>query len=141
MSKIYIVQSSRGEYDDYTVYNERAFTNREKAEEYAEELNRIHNHVPSFVTPEFEDSFADAEGEVNILMENYPDFEEKPISNWDKYKEYLDQYKKEQDKHLIDILYKMSFMVTPQMLEDYRNYLDMQFEDWNSCSIEEIELV
>lgn len=138
MSKIYIVKSSEGEYEDYYVRNEKAFLKKEDAEAYARELDNEHNKRPNFITDEFIHSLTECE-------ENLPDWDEfvgeltsENRDNWLKWQE--DQQNK-QDKQLLDLMYQRGYYITKEMLDQYYQWEQDSYTNWHDCTIEELELV
>lgn len=132
MSKIYIVQSSCGEYEDYHIWNEKAFTNKEDAEKYAEELDLKHNYRPEFITPEFELAFYDSDDEI-------PSFE---AFDGDKetYLQWYARYTKHNNDCLIKIMSEKGFHLTKEMIEQFEEWESDSYNDYHPCNIDEIEL-
>ena len=137
MSKIYIVQSSFGEYEDYRVKNEKAFVSRKAAEEYAKALDIAHQSKPEFITDEF----------INILMEcedklpewdNYPgNYNENP----EAYRKWQKEQEEKQNKRLFGLMYERGQFMTQEMLDQYEDWESRQYDSYYDCNIEELELV
>lgn len=137
MSKIYIVQSSFGEYEDYRVQNEKAFTSRKAAEEYAKKLDTAYQYKPEFITDEF----------INILTEceyelpEWEDFPGKYVENPEAWCKWQEEQQKKQNKLLFELMYKRGQFMTQEMLDQYEDWESRQYESYYDCNIEELELV
>lgn len=132
---IYIVKSSEGHYEDYNVWNEKAFISKEKAEKYAKELDKKHRYKPEFITDLFEDFYNEGE---DIFYENnpYPSFKDPDYEN------LRNKFEEECNKFIITHIQDNGINITPEMLKEYEEWVsDVQFYDWHDCEIEEIELV
>lgn len=135
MPKIYIVQSSHGEYEDYRETNEKAFYNKEDAEKYAKELDKKHNDTPDFITDAFTLAYD------NIFTPEWPDPPCNPFDDYDKYQVWLKEMIDNDRKFIINEMYKQGFFVTEQMIDVYDEWYENQYTDWHDCIVEEIELV
>ena len=139
MSKIYVVISSSGEYEDYRTWNEKAFANKKKAEEYAKELDKQHNERPSFVTDAFIENYDEC-------YNNLPDWE--PYSNEDATsfilsEDYYKWEKEQRDKDtelLIKEMYKKGFLLTKEMINQYEEWNSRSYDNYYDCFVEELEL-
>lgn len=138
MSKIYIVKSSSGSYEDYRAWNEKAFTDKHKAEEYACMLNKVHEHKPEFITKDFQSNY-------NECYDNLPDWEDfpEPITddNRSEYTKWEDNNIEKDREIIIDEMYKRGFFLTKNMIELYERWENSQYEDYHKCTVEELELV
>lgn len=138
MSKIYIVKSSSGEYEDYRVWNEKAFTRREDAEAFAKQLDDEHNKRPHFVTDEFVCLLRECEYEL-------PDWEEFPEKitpeNKDHWLKWCDDQEKKQNELLFKLMYERGQFMTQEMYDQYEEWEDNSYTHWYKCEIEELELV
>lgn len=137
MSKIYIVKSSSGSYEDYSCWNEKAFTNRDEAEAYAKELDKQHFYKPQFITDDFERLI----GECEDLI---PEWEDSPydlLTQKDKYLEWCDQNNARDTKLLINLMYERGQFMTEAMYDSYNDWHDNNYREWYNCEIEELELV
>lgn len=139
MSKIYIVKSSSGVYEDYHCWNEKAFTKREDAEAYAKELDKAHRFKPHFITDEFENLIAECESLIPD-WEPFPDF---PVTdrNRDAYAKWVEDQTNKWQKALIDMMYQKGQYLTEEMYAQYTAWEDNQYEDWHDCTVEELELL
>ena len=132
MSKIYIVKSSEGEWEDYHSWNEKAFISREKAEEYVKELDKKHYHAPEFITKEFEDLYNEA-GDIFDENNPYPNY---------NYNELVNQWEENEQKFIIQYIKDRGINITPEMYKEYEEWLmDGRYYKWHDCEIEEIELI
>lgn len=131
MSKIYIVQSSCGEYEDYRIWNEKAFTSKEKAEQYAKELDEKHNSRPSFITDEFIEAY-------NEVYDEIPDFEEYN-SDKETYFEWHKRLRLHDDYHMVKGLISRGFEVSIKMLRDFEEWESNSYDEWSPCNIDEID--
>lgn len=132
--KIYIVKSAEGTWDDYHSWNEKAFISKEKAEEYAKELDKKHYYRPEFITEKFEDLFNEA---GDIFEENNP----YPKYNDPDYKKLYVHWKENEKKFIIQYMRDREINITPETYEEYIEWMyDGQYYDWDDCKIEEIEL-
>lgn len=135
--KIYIVKSSRGGYEDYHEWNEKAFYKKEDAEKYTKELDKEYNYKPEFITDSFEKAYRDAEYEAP----DWPDYEE-PISyNSEEYQKYLEDNLEAECNFTINYLKDKGFEVTKEMLDTYENWISYQYDKYYPCKIEELELI
>lgn len=123
--KIYVVNESKGSYDDFYTSPVRAFVSKEKAEQFAKELDKSH-YIPDFISDK--------------LSDNYKEWEEK----WDEDNPYdyiatdstYDQ-KWETDRNN----YLKEQGLTDEQIKAFIQWEDNdQFEDWNESFIIEIEL-
>lgn len=136
--KIYVVKSSRGEWEDYLVWNEKAFYKKEDAEKYAKELDAKHRAKPSFITDSFENDMM----EGDELTPDWPPYDG-PTSPVDM--EHYSQWVKEQQQKEMDFL--VNFMnekghnVTVENLTDYYEWESNSYHDWHDCRVEELEIV
>lgn len=135
MSKIYIVQSSHGEYEDYRETNEKAFYNKEDAEKYAKELDARHRQTPEFITEDFISAYNE------IIPPEWPDAPCKPYENRELYQSWLQGMIQRERQFVIQEMYKQGFFLTEHMIDTYEDWEDNQYIDWHDCTIEEIELV
>lgn len=139
MTKIYIVKSSEGEYEDYHVWNEKAFTKREDAEAYAKQLDKEHNYRPQFITDAFLSTLRDCEYEL-------PDWEEFPEEkitpeNKNRWLKWQEEQEEKQIQLLINLMYQKGQFMTRDMYEQYEEWENNSYTNWYDCSIEELELV
>lgn len=138
MSKIYIVRSSNGEYEDYEEWNEKAFLKREDAESFAKELDDKHNERPHFITDEFIDLLKECECEL-------PDWEAFPEKvtneNIDAWIKWQEEQERKQNELLFDLMYKRGQFMTQAMYDQYLEWEEKNYKKWNNCLIEELELV
>lgn len=138
MSKIYIVKSSEGEYEDYHVWNEKAFTKKEDAEAFAKLLDKEHNSRPQFVTDEFLCLLRQCEDEL-------PDWEDFPeqmtLENREDWLKWQEEQDEKQTKLLLDLMYKRGQFMTREMYDQYTAWESDSYTNWHKCEIEEIELV
>lgn len=137
MSKIYIVKSSSGSYNTYSHWNEKAFINKEDAEAYAKELDTCHKYKPSFITDEFEKVLEDCQLSL-------PEWEPCPFkidTDRDKHIAWVDAHNERDAKMLCDLMYERGQFMTLEMYDQYDRWYENQWEEWNDCEIEEIELV
>ena len=132
---IYIVKSSCGNYDDYREWNEKAFTSKEKAEEYVKFLNNFRSTPPKFVTDDFTKAYIECYG-------NLPDWEgySYPVKDRDEYNEWLEERYYRDLIILSEELNKRGFSVSIDDLEEYDNWRSIQLMDYHKCTIEELEL-
>lgn len=139
MSKIYIVKSSEGDYEDYHTWNEKAFTKREDAEEYAKLLDKEHNARPHFVTDEFICLLRECENE----LPDWEDFPEEKITdeNRDRYFRWQEEQEEKQNKLLFDLMYQRGQYMSKEMLDQYDQWESNSYTNWHDCEIEELELV
>lgn len=138
MSKIYIVQSSQGEWEDYSCWVEKAFVSKEKALEYAKSLDNSRENAPQFITTEFIEAYQECLLNAPIP----PKFNDFPITKENSkayYKFQLDNFKQERE-YLKSAMYEKGFLVTDNMLNDYDDWEDNSFNKWNPCIVVEIEL-
>lgn len=138
MSKIYIVKSSEGEYEDYCVWNEKAFLKREDAEAYAKELDNEHNQRPHFVTDEFIRLLKECESELPEC-EDFP--EQLTTKNREAYFKWYDEQDEKQNKRLFELMCKRGQFMTPEMYDQYNEWEDNSYTRWYPSEIEELELV
>ena len=139
MTKIYIVKSSEGEYEDYHVWNEKAFTKREDAEAYAKQLDKEHNYRPQFITDAFLSTLRDCEYEL-------PDWEEFPeekitSENKNRWLKWQEEQEEKQIQFLINLMYQKGQFMTKDMYEQYEEWENNSYTNWHDCSIEALELV
>lgn len=139
MSKIYIVKSSEGEYEDYHVWNEKAFTKREDAEAYAKQLDKEHNQRPHFITDKFICLLRECEEE----LPEWEDFPEEKITpeNRKRWLQWWEEQENKQNKLLCDLMYKRGQFMTQAMYDQYNEWESNSYTNWHNCSIEELELV
>lgn len=137
MSKIYIVISSCGQYEDYHHWNEKAFLNKNDAIKYAKELDKLHSDKPAFITDEFEKILNDCEFEL-------PDWEDFPgddIKEKDKYFKWQEEQEQKQNKLLFEMMYQRGQFITQEMYDQYISWKDNEYNDYFDCKVEELELV
>lgn len=134
MSKIYIVKSSKGEYEDYREWNEKAFTTIEKACEYAKELDAIHNSTPDFITEHFIAAYEECCDNIPKNENFYGGLDRDSYLKWQE-----ECYKKERE-FLISELHKKGFLVTEEMLDQYEQWEYDRYEEYHDCSIEKLDL-
>lgn len=132
MSKIYIVQSSCGEYEDYHIWNEKAFSSKEKAEQYAKELDKKHDNKPSFITDEFINAYDEVYNEI-------PDFEDFD-SNKETYLEWHKRLSLHDDFHMVKGLISRGFEISIKMLRDFEKWESDSYREWHPCTVEELDL-
>ena len=133
--KIYIVKSSEGEWEDYRSWNEKAFVSKEKAEEYAKELDKKHYYKPEFITEEFEDLYNEA-GDIFYEDNEYPKYDNP------NYDELTSQWYENEQKFIIQYMKDRGINITPEMYKEYEDWiLDGRYYVWDDCTIEELELV
>lgn len=139
MSKIYIVKSSEGEYEDYHVWNEKAFIKREDAEAYAKQLDKEHNQRPNFITDKFICLLRECEEE----LPEWEDFPEEKITpeNRERWLQWQEEQENKQNKLLFDLMYKRGQLMTQAMYDQYNEWESNSYTNWHDCSIEELELV
>lgn len=136
--EIYIVKSSEGEYEDYRVWNEKAFTKREDAEAYAKQLDEVHKQRPHFITDEFICLIRECENE----LPDWDDFpEEITPKNKEKWWQWQEEQEKKQKEILFDLMYKRGQFMTQEMYDQYEEWERGSYNDWHKCQIEELELV
>lgn len=138
MSKIYIVKSSEGEYEDYRVWNEKAFLKREDAEAYAKELDNKRNKRPHFVTDEFIRLLKECESELPEC-EVFP--EQLTTKNREAYFKWYDEQDEKQNKRLFELMCKRGQFMTPEMYDQYNEWENNSYTRWYPSKIEELELV
>ena len=138
MSKIYIVKSSEGEYEDYHCWNEKAFIKREDAEAYAKFLDEKHNDKPQFITDTFLSILNDCEWE----LPDWEDFPEKKITseNRDRWLQWQEEQEEKHIQLLIDLMYKKGQFITREMYDQYIQWESDSYIRWHNCQIEELEL-
>ena len=138
MSKIYVVKSSSGTYEDYRSWNEKAFTNVDKAVEYAHILDMSHNNKSEFITEEFQSNYS----ECYDNLPDWGDFPELPINddNKGKYTKWVDDNIEKDREIIIKEMYKRGFFLTKNMIELYEKWEDNQYEDYHKCTVEELNL-
>lgn len=137
MSKIYIVKSASGEYEDYYVWNEKAFNKKEDAEAYAKQLDEEHNRIPQFITDEFIEILADCEYEL-------PDWDDVPediLNDKEKRQQWAAEQQKKQNELLFELMYKRGQFMTQEMYNQYLEWDSNSYTVWHDCQIEELELV
>lgn len=133
--KIYIVKSSEGHWEDYHSWNEKAFISKEKALEYAKELDKKHYYKPEFITEEFEDLYNEAD---DIFSEDnpYPSYKD---PNYDK---LVLLWEENNQRFIIQYMNDKEINITSEMFKEYEEWVSIeQYEYWHDCDIEEIELV
>lgn len=134
MSKIYIVKSSCGDYDEYGHWNEKAFVHKEDAEAYAKELDAQHRYKPRFITTQFEDSINECR---NLLpawgSDPYKDDPEKHI-------EWLEKRIENDINTLYKLMCERGIFMTPEMYEQYIDWENRMYEKYRDCEIEELEI-
>lgn len=133
MKKIYIVQSSEGIYEDFHVWNEKAFTKKEEAEKYAKKLDKQHNSRPDFLTEKFKEDFEDIE-------ENLPEWGSCYLSG-EEYADWVSKQNAREDAEIIEGMIKRGYTFNKKMYDEYRNWESEQYYEWHPCVVEEIELV
>lgn len=138
MSKIYVVKSSSGSYEDYRSWNEKAFTDKHKAAEYARMLNKAHEHKPEFITEDFQSNYSEC-------YDNLPDWGEFPgmpitDDNRSEYTKWVNNTIEKDREIIIDEMYKRGFFLTKNMIEQYERWEDNQYEDYHKCTVEELDL-
>ena len=138
MSKIYIVKSSEGEYEDYHIWNEKAFLTREDAEAYAKELDNEHNKRPHFVTDEFICLLRECESKLPE-WEDFP--EQLTTENRETYFKWQEEQEKKQNKLLFELMYKRGQFMTQEMYDQYNEWENNSYTRWYPCEIEELELI
>jgi hypothetical protein len=131
--KIYIVESSSGNYEDYVCYNEKAFINRSDAELYAKQLDEEHFSKPSFITDEFVDAYVECYDEA-------PDWGDGP-SDKEAYFAWQDECIKKEREFIISEMHKKGFDINESMIHEYEKYESDSYRDWHKCTIEELELL
>lgn len=138
MGKIYIVKSSEGEYEDYHIWDERAFLKREDAEAFAKELDNEHNKRPQFVTDEFICLLRECESQ----LPDWEDFPEKVTDeNRDAWFKWQEEQERKQNELLFDLMYKRGQFMTQAMYDQYNEWEDNSYTRWYPSEIEELELV
>ena len=138
MSKIYIVKSSEGEYEDYHTWNEKAFLKREDAEAYAKELDNEHNIRPHFITDEFVCLLRECESQ----LPDWEDFPEKVTEeNRDAWFKWQEEQEEKQKELLFDLMYKRGQFMTQAMYDQYNEWEDNSYTCWYPSEIEELELI
>lgn len=139
MSTIYIVKSSEGEYEDYHVWNEKAFTKKEDAEAYAKQLDKEHNQRPHFVTDEFICLLRECEE----MLPEWEDFPEKITpENREKWLQWQEEQEKKQNELLFKLMYERGQFMTQAMLDQYDEWESNVYTNyWYECEIEELELI
>ena len=138
MSKIYIVKSPEGEYEDYHYWNEKAFTKREDAEAYAKLLDEKHNYRPQFITDTFLSIIRDCEYDLPD-WEDFPD-ERITSENRDRWLQWQEDQEEKQIQLLIDLMYKKGQFMTREMYDQYEQWESTSNREWYDCEIEELEL-
>lgn len=138
MSKIYIVKSSEGEYEDYHIWNEKAFLKKEDAEAFAKELDNEHNKCPQFVTDEFICLLRECENKLP-KWEDFP--EQLTTENKEAYFKWHNEQEKKQNKLLFELMYQRGQFMTQEMYDQYNEWEDNSYTHWYPCKIEELELV
>lgn len=137
MSKIYIVKSSKGSYEDYFCYNEKAFVNREDAEVYAKELDQKHYCKPQFIT----DSFECLVRECEDLIPDWEDYPEHPIVDFDAYNKWVNEHNEKDEELMCKLMYEHGQYMTREMYDQFNAWRGNEYDEWHNCEIEEIELV
>jgi hypothetical protein len=61
MRKVYVVMGSQGEYSDFTMWTEAAFSNRKAADEHASALNEKQSKSRSYYSKSYEVEVLDLE--------------------------------------------------------------------------------
>lgn len=138
MGKIFIVKSSEGEYENYHVWNEKAFTKREDAEAYAKQLDKEHNQRPYFITDEFICLLRECEDELPE-WEAFP--EKITPENRKKLLQWADNQEKKRNELLFDLMRKRGQFMTQAMYDQYSEWENNSYINWHECKIEEIELL
>lgn len=135
MSKIYIVKSAKGQYEDYREWNAKAFTTKEKAYEFAKELDKIHRSKPDFITEEFINAY-------NECYDNLPDWGDFPLTkeNGLKFIEWQEECTEKDREILIKELSKKGFSVTEDTLDQYEQWEIDSYDEYYDCKVEELEL-
>lgn len=140
--RIFIVQSSEGEYEDYHERNERAFANRASAEAYARELDRVH-HPERIID---EDLWDEAEGEWFMTHEEVGSehYETNPYNYQTQrtlYDEWMKAFENRHHQFLLDYInahsqrqFTMSDVLQQEQNDFYADY------DWYPCTVEELVL-
>ena len=138
MSKIYIVKSSKGSYEDYRSWNEKAFTDKHKAAEYAYMLNKAHEYKPEFITEELQSNYS----ECYDNLHEWGEFPSMPNTDnkRSEYTKWVNNTIEKDREIIIDEMYKRGFFLTKNMIEQYERWEDNQYEDYHKCTIEELDL-
>lgn len=136
--KIYIVKSSNGEYEDYRVWNEKAFTKREDAEAFAKSLDEAHNSRPHFITDEFICLLRECEAELPE-WEKFP--EKVTPENKDRWLKWNEDQEKKQNELLFELMYKRGQFMTQAMYDQYDEWESNSYTNWHKCEIEELDLI
>lgn len=137
MSKIYVVASCSGMYEDYREWEEKAFTNREDAVKFAKELDYYHEHLkPDFVDDNFDNVYDDASWEAPEFNPSfkYQDDPDKWVAERDKYNEKCMEF-------ILSYMKERGYpKLTMEMLKEYDDYDTFRYEVFHPCIIKEVEL-
>ena len=134
---IYVVKSSKGSYEDYSEWIEKAFYKKEDAKKYARELDLQHSFIPDFVTDEFEAAFQEA----NYEAPEWPEYNGKGSYNSKEYQEYCKVNTEAGYNFIINYLKDKGFEVTREMIDTYEKWDSDQYDTYYPSTIEEVELV
>lgn len=134
---IYVVKSSKGSYEDYREWIEKAFYKKEDAEKYAKELDIQHNFTPDFITDEFETAFREADYETP----EWPEYNGEEGYNSKEYQEYCKVNREADYNFIINYLKDKGFEVTREMIDTYEKWESDQYDTYYQSIIEEVELV
>jgi hypothetical protein len=141
MKKIFIVQSSAGSYDDYHVWNERAFISREKAELYAKEIDLSHNLSPIFNEVDWDNAWIrvnEIENKDPNRFKNEYNYVSDSSSEWSKRDEEI-----RLDTYQIILSYIHEHVDTKYTIDDvinHENYEHQMYIEYHPCDIKELEL-
>ena len=139
MSKIYIVKSTEGLYEDYRSWNEKAFIKKEDAEKYAKLLDEARRYKPPFITDEFISALQECEYELPT-WEYFPGGPLTP-ENEKEWTQWNNNQKEKQMKLLIDLMSKKGYSLTKELYSQYDQWASDSYNEWHDCKIEEIELI
>lgn len=136
--KIYVVKSSCGEYEDYSIWNEKAFYKKEDAEKYAKELDTKHREKPSFITDDFINNLYDCEYRVP----EWASYEgpTNPI-DVDEYRKWVREQQNKEIELLIKYMAERGHELTKEKYEIFEEWNENAYREWHDCSIEELEIV
>lgn len=134
MRKIYLVKSLSRSYQCFFEKNERAFTDKKEAENFAIEFNKSHQNKPSFITDDFIKAIDECEANLPEWEPLPDDMSEEERNKW---------YQKQADistRCIMDMMYQRGFLLTEQMHKQYQEWYNNMYLTWYDCIIEEIEL-
>jgi hypothetical protein len=140
MEKIYLVVSSRGDYEDFREKVERAFRNKKEAQMYCIEVDKSHEYEEVYEEVVWNDILND----FDKIMEK----EEDKFTNNIPYELNSEDWLKREDEilnlmyeELLSILHKRG--LTDATIEDVKKQMEYdnhKYDAYHKCRIKEIEL-